>query len=52
MIIGLGIDIIDNRRIEKTIKKYGYRFKKRFRKHRLLYGKAIHQTRCQEVARC
>ena len=29
MIIGLGIDIIDNRRIEKTIKKYGYRFKKR-----------------------
>ena len=29
MIIGLGIDIIDTRRIEKTIKKYGYRFKKR-----------------------
>ena len=29
MIVGLGIDIIDNRRIEKTIKKYGQKFKKR-----------------------
>ena len=29
MIVGLGIDIIDNRRIEKTIKKYGLKFKKR-----------------------
>ena len=29
MIVGLGIDIIDNRRIENTIKKYGLKFKKR-----------------------
>ena len=29
MIIGTGIDIIDIRRIKKTIKKYGERFKKR-----------------------
>mgnify|MGYP001163655539 FL=1 len=29
MIIGLGTDIIDIRRIEKTINKYGYKFKKR-----------------------
>ena len=26
MILGIGIDIIDIRRIEKTINKYGYRF--------------------------
>ncbi len=29
MIVGLGSDIIDNRRIENTIKKYGSKFKKR-----------------------
>ena len=29
MVVGLGIDIIDNRRIENTIKKYGLKFKKR-----------------------
>ena len=29
MIIGIGIDIIDIRRIKKTVKKYGERFKKR-----------------------
>ena len=29
MILGLGIDIIDNHRIRDTIKKYGNRFKKR-----------------------
>ena len=29
MIIGLGTDIIDIRRIEKTIKRYGNRFKKK-----------------------
>ena len=29
MIIGLGIDMIDNRRIKKVIEKFGYRFKKR-----------------------
>ncbi len=29
MIIGLGTDIIDIRRIENTINKYGYKFKKR-----------------------
>ena len=29
MIVGLGSDIIDNRRIKNTIKKYGSKFKKR-----------------------
>ena len=29
MIVGLGIDIIDNRRIEKTIIKFGSKFKKK-----------------------
>ncbi len=29
MIVGLGIDIIDNRRIENTIIKFGSKFKKR-----------------------
>ena len=29
MILGLGTDIIDNRRIDKTIQKYGIRFKER-----------------------
>ena len=29
MIVGLGTDIIDNRRIEKTIIKFGSKFKKR-----------------------
>ena len=29
MIVGLGIDIIDNRRIENTLKKFGLKFKKR-----------------------
>ena len=29
MIVGIGSDIIDNRRIKKTINKYGNRFKKR-----------------------
>ena len=29
MIVGLGIDIIDNRRIENTIIKFGLKFKKR-----------------------
>ena len=29
MIVGLGTDIIDNRRIEKSIIKFGSRFKKR-----------------------
>ena len=29
MIVGLGTDIIDIRRIEKTINKYGYKFKQR-----------------------
>ena len=29
MIVGLGIDIIDNRRIANTIKKFGLKFKKR-----------------------
>ena len=29
MIIGIGTDIIDNRRIEKTLKKFGNKFKKR-----------------------
>ena len=29
MIVGLGTDIIDNRRIENTIKKFGLRFKKK-----------------------
>ena len=29
MVVGLGIDIIDNRRIENTIIKFGQKFKKR-----------------------
>ena len=29
MIVGLGTDIIDNRRIENTIIKFGLKFKKR-----------------------
>ena len=29
MVVGLGIDIIDNRRIENTIIKFGIKFKKR-----------------------
>jgi len=29
MIVGLGIDIIDNRRVENTIMKFGLKFKKR-----------------------
>tara|TARA_Y100001970_G_scaffold47062_1_gene59442 strand:+ start:68 stop:460 length:393 start_codon:yes stop_codon:yes gene_type:complete len=29
MIVGLGIDIIDNRRIANTLKKFGLKFKKR-----------------------
>ena len=29
MIIGLGTDIIDNRRIKDTLKKFGSKFKKR-----------------------
>ena len=29
MIVGLGTDIIDNRRIENTIKKFGLKFKQR-----------------------
>ena len=29
MVVGLGIDIIDNRRIENTIIKFGLKFKKR-----------------------
>ena len=30
MILGIGTDIIDIRRIDKAIKKYGSRFKKRW----------------------
>ena len=29
MIIGIGTDIIDNQRIQKTLKKFGNKFKKR-----------------------
>jgi len=29
MIVGIGTDIIDNKRIEKTLNKYGNKFKKR-----------------------
>ena len=29
MVVGLGIDIIDNRRIESIIEKFGYKFKNR-----------------------
>ena len=36
MIIGLGTDIIDNRRIKDTIKKFGSKFKKRcFTQHEI-----------------
>ena len=46
MILGIGVDIIDNRRVEKIIKKYGKRFKKRCfsEKEILIYKKKSNQT--------
>ena len=39
MIIGIGIDIIDNRRIEKIINQFGNKFKKRcFSKNEINYS--------------